>query len=155
MIIKKLLACHTLKARLPLDSRAISLWDADNDPETVYVTVIVANGVRLENSGGREIRKFSQRDFLNNDFYGHQKFDLAVFIKIYSLDPATPCIADAASLWGPPRFTSRLQLIHVNKTVNACFFKNLKSLKVLKHASYQSEFKIIHIGKFSPIALKF
>ncbi|EJW76388.1 hypothetical protein WUBG_12703, partial [Wuchereria bancrofti] len=54
-------------SKLTLDSRAINLWDADSDPETVYVSVIAADGVRLEDSERKEIQKFTQRDFLNND----------------------------------------------------------------------------------------
>lgn len=56
-------------SKLTLDSRAINLWDADSDPETVYVSVIAANGVRLEDSESKEIQKFTQRDFLNNDVH--------------------------------------------------------------------------------------
>ncbi|KAL3997137.1 hypothetical protein ACH3XW_9615 [Acanthocheilonema viteae] len=56
-------------SKLKLDGRAMSLWDADSDPETVYVSVATAHGVRLENSGRKEIRKFTQRDFLNNDIH--------------------------------------------------------------------------------------
>ncbi|CAG9541019.1 unnamed protein product [Cercopithifilaria johnstoni] len=56
-------------SKLKLDSRAISLWDADSNPETVYVSVVATDGVRLENSEKKEIRKFTQRDFLKNDIY--------------------------------------------------------------------------------------
>uniref|UniRef100_A0A1I7VQF1 Cadherin domain-containing protein n=1 Tax=Loa loa TaxID=7209 RepID=A0A1I7VQF1_LOALO len=54
-------------SKLTLDNRAISLWDADNDPETVFVSVIAADGVQLEDSGRKKIQKFTQGDFLNND----------------------------------------------------------------------------------------
>ncbi|VDM98668.1 unnamed protein product [Thelazia callipaeda] len=59
----------TGKSKLLLNSQVISLWDADSDPDTVKVTVTDSYGVRLMNSVGKEIKKFTQREFLNNDVY--------------------------------------------------------------------------------------
>ncbi|VDK79865.1 unnamed protein product [Litomosoides sigmodontis] len=56
-------------SKLTLDSRAVRVWDADSDPETVHLSVVAAEEVRLEDSNGKEIRKFTQRSFLNNDIH--------------------------------------------------------------------------------------